>query len=578
MDFGAIPGGPEARIDLEPLCGNMGTRLVLSYMQPSSRQFRWKIKMPLDGKAFEDREKASFDLARRYGGGLFAKTYLLHNQAYTENGVEKIAKELIAQSSLQPLLDMINGRFSVLKALLHVAHASSDEDKKLMRESIDLMKFFIDEYINFKLHMWRRGLYDFDMAIYDMGITTDGEVMGWDTNTLQLIPVNMNEEFKAKIEDNIEQQNIADKTFIECKLCEAGNFDEEMLKEIAGYFEKQAQRKLTFRQLDDIRPKTKKEREERAVAMDVTVAEETYIRHELANEGQEAPGAAANPAHAGNAGSPAELLKALKEDGLFASAMNKANGLELKNLASEEVIRIVKYAGIMVPVSPGSGNYCFSDMMRGSNEDFTKTCINALQSIKYSLPIADIREFVKMAIISEIKKEFTVPEGKTIYHIIEHDVIPVEQRSTIVQAINNRFYRDNKGAERIIILSEKQTTADMIAEIRAKDANAVIDAALSEESHIQTVGDENIKKIVFKTEKVEFIQLEGVIKALRALYEDDPAQTLMQLFSVMAGGSPEGSLAIKSGVYVFDLPRIAPENISNMPNLNKALLAALTAA
>ena len=87
--------------------------------------------------------------------------------------------------------------------------------------------------------------------------------------------------------------------------------------------------------------------------------------------------------------------------------------------------------------------------------------------------------------------------------------------------------------------------------------------------------------MVFNTKELEFVQLDGVVKALRALHYDNADETLsalVRLYSVMAGMPPNGQLPVISGVYVFNLPRITRENISNIPNINKALLAALTAA
>lgn len=304
-------------------------------------------------------------------------------------------------------------------------------------------------------------------------------------------------------------------------------------------------------------------------------------------------------------GSPAELLNTIKNsEVLFRNAINKDKGISVREAAGlrdfslrrvQEEFKTLKDLGIFVPLFAGSLRLRFSDMiLKPNDEEYTRTMINAINGIRYqvgkraderplyrgdipseSMPY--VRELVKMAIISETEKEFAVPEGKTMYHIIEQDVIPVGQRSTIAQAVNNKFYRDNKGPERIIILNEKQDLTDVIAEIRAKDSNALIDVALSEESHINAISDPNIQKLVFKTE-AEFIQLEGVIKALRALHEENPGPILMQLYSIMAGGSPDGSLLINSGVYVFNLPKIAKENIENVSNLNKGLLAALAAA
>lgn len=279
-------------------------------------------------------------------------------------------------------------------------------------------------------------------------------------------------------------------------------------------------------------------------------------------------------------GSPAKLLKALKEDTLFAKAMDRKVGASLEGIASANVIELIENLGILIPIEPGASNYCFGNIIRGKYDDDTKTFINALKDINWSLPIADLRELVKMTIMNEMEKEFTVPEGKTMYHIIERDVIPAGQRSTIIQAVNNKFYRDNKDKERILILNEKQSIADVIADIRAKDANTVIDVALGDESHIGLIDDKNVKKMVFEAEG-EFIDLEGVLKALRALHYENADETLaalLRIYSVMAGQPPRGNLPIVSGVYVFKLPRIKREDINSIPKLNQHLLQLLTAA
>jgi starch phosphorylase len=282
-------------------------------------------------------------------------------------------------------------------------------------------------------------------------------------------------------------------------------------------------------------------------------------------------------------GTVADLLKTIKNDErLFSRAIDSVNGLEMKGVVQAEVLDLLEFLGVLVPVKPGSANYCFGDVMRNraNDPDFTKTLINALEGLDYSLGAADLAILARMTITGELEKEFVTPEGKTMYHIIEQDVIPIAQRASLVQAVNNTFYTNSKGPERIIILKENQALADAIAQIRANDAGAIIDVALSDESHIGSVSDANIKKMVFKTES-DFIDLLGVVKALRALYNDDAQAVqaaLSQLYTVMAGLPPEGHMAVNNGVYVFNLPKISKENINDIPKLNKALLELLASA
>ncbi|MCX5667259.1 MAG: hypothetical protein NTY34_02980, partial [Candidatus Omnitrophica bacterium] len=274
-------------------------------------------------------------------------------------------------------------------------------------------------------------------------------------------------------------------------------------------------------------------------------------------------------------------LKIIKNNRiLMRSALNKRVGILLG-----EKKRVLVDAGIFVPVKHKPGYYRFADMMmnKGSDAEYTATLINVLEDVDYSLPIADLREFVKMAIISEMEKEFAVPDKKVMWHIIERDVIPEGQRSTLIQAVNNKFDRDNNGFERIRILRENETIAGAIAEIRSKDQDAIIDAALSDVSHIDAVGDEEVKKMVFTLEQgTEFIQLEGVLKALRALHYDDSQETwrvLARLYSAMSGTASQAHFYMnKDGVYVFNLPKINRENINDFSKLNERLLELLTAA
>ena len=308
-------------------------------------------------------------------------------------------------------------------------------------------------------------------------------------------------------------------------------------------------------------------------------------------------------------GSPADLLETIKSNDLLMNdAINKDRGISVRDAANlrgysirtvQREFKVLRDLGILIQVAPGSARMRFSDMMLGRDRDegYTKSLINAIINIKYrvgkrgeerplrraSIPndiIATLGELVRMTVINEMEKEFVVPEGKTLYHIIEQDVIPVGQRSTLVQTANNVFYRDNKGPERILILNAKQNVSDAIADIRTKDPGALIDVALSDESHIVDVRDEGVKKMVFKTES-DFIDLNGVLKALRTLHYEDAKETLsalLRLYAVMAGLPPKGSLPAISGVYVFNLPKISREDINNIPKLNGHLIQLLTAA
>ena len=316
-------------------------------------------------------------------------------------------------------------------------------------------------------------------------------------------------------------------------------------------------------------------------------------------------------------GSPAGCLEAVRDnDELMKNALDRRVGITVNDVAAlrpypvgtvRAEFKVLKDLVIFIPVKGAQDRYIFSDMMRGPNIeqpelDYTKTLINAINGIVYmigkigdkrplhrggisgeKLPV--VKELVRMAIMSETEKEFAVEqiakeERQALWHIIEEDAIPAAQYSTIAPDINKKFGIESDVHEHIIILNKNNTLSGVISEIRGKDSRAIIDVALSDESHIGLIDDIKVKKMVFKTEN-DFIDLDGVLKALRALHYENADETLavlLRLYSVMAGQPPEGNLPVVSGTYVFKLPRIHRENINDIPKLNAHLLELLASA
>ena len=278
---------------------------------------------------------------------------------------------------------------------------------------------------------------------------------------------------------------------------------------------------------------------------------------------------------------PYDLLKEISEsDSLMADALNRYKGIMLDSP------RILLGPGLFVPVKGNPGHYRFSDMMMSedADADYTRTLINAIIGEIAKCPAGALSEAIKMVILHQINMQSTVPENKVLWHIIEKDVIPEEQQQDSFVTKVNKAFRDSKAAERIWILDDKKTAADAIAEIRKDDPDAVIDVALGDEGSIASMPDDKrIKMLVFKARN--FIQLEGVIAALRALHSDNALPTLLRIYSVMAGEpfkNPPDAISDDpkdtARRIIFNLSKPAAVHIDDIPKLNERLLELLTAA
>ncbi|OGW99862.1 MAG: hypothetical protein A3I73_04620 [Omnitrophica bacterium RIFCSPLOWO2_02_FULL_45_16] len=246
---------------------------------------------------------------------------------------------------------------------------------------------------------------------------------------------------------------------------------------------------------------------------------------------------------------------------------------------------MLKGLGIFVPVDGRRGYFRFADMMAGPEEDYTKTLINAITNELKRCPATAVIEAVKVAVIHEINKRPAVLENKALWHIIEERVIPTPQRSTIVTRVNKAFRENKDAAEKIWIIEEGKSIEDAINEIRRENPYALIDIALSSEEHIDNVPDDkSLKMLVFKPQG-DYIQLEGVIAALRALHSENALPALLRLYSVMAQESfnnPPDAVSDNPKEFarriIFVLPRASSAPVNDIPKLNERLLKLLTAA
>ncbi len=241
--------------------------------------------------------------------------------------------------------------------------------------------------------------------------------------------------------------------------------------------------------------------------------------------------------------------------------------------------------GQAVPNAKPIRLFAFPEVMFSPDEDYTKTLMNAAIGEMARRPVMSSIETVKMAILHQMNMPAVVPENKILWHIIEKDVIPEEQQQNGFVTRINKAFRENKDVmEKIWVLDDKKAIAEAIADIRKDDPNAVIDIALGNESRIESIPDDKeIKMLVFKAK--DFIQLEGVVAALRALHSDNALPALLRIYSVMAGkpfNNPPDAISDDPKEFarrlIFDLPRAASAPIDDISKMNERLLQLLTAA
>ncbi len=339
-----------------------------------------------------------------------------------------------------------------------------------------------------------------------------------------------------------------------------------------------------------------------------------FLGAEFAPAPQAAPDAAAEDEKLKGKGSPADLLELIKNT---PELMRKALDWKgLGGITEQDIAKVSSYSErtirrelktldtlrILVQASR-TDNYRFDRKMLGPDIDHTKTLINAINDIRYIAgkqgdekpmhrgaidlsKMGTVKALVKMAVFKELNNGYlpTLEKDKILWHIIERGVIPREQGDAIVTQINKAF-RNNDLPERVWILDENKNTSEAIAEIREKFPNSIIDVALASKDSINKMPDDDqVKMLVFRGCH-DFVQLEGVIAALRALHSQDALARLRHIYLIMtdhifAGELPSASDSIKEFArkFAFDLPPAENAPINDIPELNKRLLALLTAA
>lgn len=316
-------------------------------------------------------------------------------------------------------------------------------------------------------------------------------------------------------------------------------------------------------------------------------------------------------------GSPADLLetirdndellrKALSEEGITASEMAEVRPFSRSTVNIE--FEILKDLGILVKADKAY-HYKFADIMKGENENYTKTMINAINDIRYqvgesgderplhrgTIPeerIDTVKELVKMTLLHEINvmQKPVIPEDKVLWHIIDPELLSASQQNSGFFQIINKASKESDARERIYIKSSKESVESVIRKLKESTPNAVFDIALSSPKLISRVpkyeGENEIKILVFEGQVGDFSQIEGIVAALRALHleRDQAVLSLLRIYSAITGRAYEGEIPSMDDVrdfarkFIIKLPPATKLAIEDIPKLNQMLLKLLTAA
>lgn len=176
-----------------------------------------------------------------------------------------------------------------------------------------------------------------------------------------------------------------------------------------------------------------------------------------------------------------------------------------------------------------------------------------------------------------------LPKGMILTHLISEELIPVNILSDFkAMAVRLKLeYPDM--SERIEVLKASDIPSRMTA-IIAKGGKA--DAALPGSAYLKDI-PRTAKALVFETEKdpgaLDFVQVEGIITALRALERQDTA-ALLKIYAILANMEFSGNVAdiskyIDEGDWqavartvIFRLKPVEIHNLKDLKKLNDRLL------
>lgn len=207
--------------------------------------------------------------------------------------------------------------------------------------------------------------------------------------------------------------------------------------------------------------------------------------------------------------------------------------------------------------------------------------------MSYSATLA-VKARIDMICLHHINMHLLPPveNGKILWHVVPIELVPHSLRSKFYSMIRetNRDYPHVK--EKIKIVTEGQDMEEVINELIA-DPNNIVNAAVGDEEDLEDL-PEGVKALVFEGELKNFRQLEGILAALRALYQND-VETLITIYQILTGYSIDDERADEitaniddpkalADVIVFYLKPVEIRDTEDLRILNSKLLKFIYAA
>ncbi|MFC1808341.1 transglutaminase-like domain-containing protein, partial [Candidatus Omnitrophota bacterium] len=306
---------------LMPIAKNIGSHVSVlfscGYTGSYPRASDYIIKRSRSEDGTFDLLEEGYGVARDLAGDLCAPFFFLQDFEYIdEDGKIQKEEEVMVQIRLQPMLTFYSGASSIISAtqkreaadgvnsIFHVLdkvvsemrdgeyhEGATPEDIELTNQWLTMAEELIEEYMDYRVECWRRGIFDGDEAFYDTGveITKDGgpeyeslkrRVKAYDMHGWKRIPLTPEElEYTAEHagEGMMLEDHDAFKRYYQRLLTEQierdaiiiGQFFENnfLREKLRDSFKRQADQRLTIENMEKVRPKTVQERQSRAVPM-----------------------------------------------------------------------------------------------------------------------------------------------------------------------------------------------------------------------------------------------------------------------------------------------------------------------
>jgi len=189
-----------------------------------------------------------------------------------------------------------------------------------------------------------------------------------------------------------------------------------------------------------------------------------------------------------------------------------------------------------------------------------------------------------------------VEQDKTLWHVIPAELIPdvkVDGElliNKITKDLKDLYRRMPNLKEKIMITSRKQNAVEQAGRLASENPNNIVDIALIKPEDLSLL-PEGVRAIVFKYQGGDFVHLEGILAALRALHNPDKlqaAQELIKLHGILADNklalnAAEIASAINDpaklySLISFYLKPITVRDTKELEELHKAALSMLYSA